>query len=83
MWLLTIVHLFILYYKCLTCDHFVFSTPKEEENTPESVDSIIDDVKGRCSDDDFDIGTPFSKGNNTVINCYIDIYNSDPKMGLK
>jgi len=63
------------FYKRLTCVHFVFSSPKEEENTPESVHSIIDDVTGRCSDDDFDIKTPFRKGNNTVINCYLDIYN--------
>lgn len=69
-------------YKCLICVHFVFSTPKEEENTPES-QSILDDVKGRCLDDDFDISTPFHKGNNTVINCYIDIYNSDLMLGLK
>jgi hypothetical protein len=70
-------------YKCLTCVYFVFSTPKEEENTPESVQSILDDVKGRCSDNDFDISASFHKGNNTVINCYIDIYNSDPMLGLK
>jgi len=69
--------------KCLTCVHFVFSTAKEEENTPESVHSITDDVKGGCSDDDFDISTPFCKGNNTVINFYIDVCNSDPKLGLK
>jgi hypothetical protein len=57
----------------LTSVHFVFSTPKEEENAPASVDNITDDDKGRWSDDDFDIGTPFRKGNNTVINCYMDI----------
>jgi len=55
---------------CLTCVHFVFSTPKEEENTPGSVHSVIDDVTGRCSDDDFEIRTPFRKGS-----CFIDIYN--------
>ena len=54
-----------LFYKSLTFVHFILSTPKEEGNTPASVDSIIN-VKGRLSDDDFDIRTPIREGNATV-----------------
>jgi hypothetical protein len=76
-------YLYFSLYKCLTCVHFIFSTLKEVGNTHPSVDSFIEDITGRLSDDDFDIRTPVHKGNATVINCYIDIYNTGPRLGPK